>query len=183
MAQIREAIGIAERAFTVFRAMLRPDDTEKDLCDALEGYIRRAGGKCSQLSAASWRSATGPRCRTLRRPPAPWAAADMLLVDWGASGPFYKSDLTRILATRTIFVRNLKKVYAVVSRHASRPSRPCGPASRPGGRRRGPGGDRRRPGYGEYFGHGLGHGIGLQVHEGPSLRPEFDRWSCSRAWW
>jgi len=26
-------------------------------------------------------------------------------------------------------------------------------------------------GYGDYFGHGLGHGIGLQVHEAPAIRP------------
>src|SRR5207244_8867318 len=42
--EIREAIAIAERAFTVFRALLRPDDREKDLCDALGGYVRRGGG-------------------------------------------------------------------------------------------------------------------------------------------
>jgi DNA-binding transcriptional ArsR family regulator len=36
VAEIREAIRIAERAFTMFRAMLRPEDCEKDLVDALE---------------------------------------------------------------------------------------------------------------------------------------------------
>src|SRR5205823_13820217 len=40
--QIRHAIRVAERAFAMFRALLRADDSEKELCDALEGYVRRA---------------------------------------------------------------------------------------------------------------------------------------------
>src|SRR5262249_50325509 len=45
LAEIREAIAIAERAFTALRAVIRPDDTEKDLADALEGLVRRCGGQ------------------------------------------------------------------------------------------------------------------------------------------
>src|SRR4051794_18502204 len=41
MGEIREAIALAERAFTVFRALLRPEDTEIDLHHAMDGYIRR----------------------------------------------------------------------------------------------------------------------------------------------
>src|SRR5262249_17233538 len=41
--KIREAIDIAQRAFAVFRALLRPDDREKDLADFLDHYLRRAG--------------------------------------------------------------------------------------------------------------------------------------------
>src|SRR5439155_6344359 len=40
--QIRRAIRVAERAFAMFRAMLQAENTEKDLADALEMYIRRA---------------------------------------------------------------------------------------------------------------------------------------------
>ena len=46
IAQIRDAIKYAEKAFEIFRAtMLRADDTEKDLTDAIESYVRRVGGK------------------------------------------------------------------------------------------------------------------------------------------
>src|SRR5262245_18414210 len=44
LAEVREAIAIAERAFTALRAIIRPDDAEKDLADALEGLVRRCGG-------------------------------------------------------------------------------------------------------------------------------------------
>ncbi|MFQ3592727.1 MAG: aminopeptidase P family N-terminal domain-containing protein, partial [Gemmataceae bacterium] len=44
LAQIREAIRVAENAFAAFRATLRPDDTEKDLADLLEALVRRCGG-------------------------------------------------------------------------------------------------------------------------------------------
>ena len=42
-------IRIAEKAFTMFRAMLRPADCEKELQAAMEMYIRRAGGTASSF--------------------------------------------------------------------------------------------------------------------------------------
>ena len=44
VAAIREAIRVAEQGFAALTATLRPTDTEKDLGDLLDGYVRRAGG-------------------------------------------------------------------------------------------------------------------------------------------
>ena len=89
----------------------------------------------------------------------------------GSHGPFYKSDLTRTLATRTISSK-LEEVYTVVlnaQQQAIQAIRPGVPAHVVDAEARGVIG---QAGFGSHFGHGLGHGIGLQIHEGPSLRPE-----------
>jgi Xaa-Pro aminopeptidase len=172
VAQIREAIGFAERAFTVFRALLRPDDREKDLCDSLESYIRRAGGKGASFPSIV---AVGERAALPHAPPTQkaLAEAELLLVDWGASGAFYKSDLTRVLAARTISPK-LEEVYTVVLTAQERAIQKI----RPGIKAQEVDAEARTviasAGYGNHFGHGLGHGIGLQVHEAPSLRPNSD---------
>ena len=49
IAAIREAIDIAERAFAMLRAGLRPDESEKDAADALEGYLRRCGATAASF--------------------------------------------------------------------------------------------------------------------------------------
>ena len=98
IAQIRAAIKMAERAFEIFRAMLRPDDTEKDLTDALESYVRRVGGKETAFAPIV---AVGPRAALPHAPPSLHQVQEdpLLLIDWGAQGAFYKSDLTRVLWT------------------------------------------------------------------------------------
>ena len=168
IAQIREAIGIAERAFGMFCAMLRPEDCEKESCDNLEMYIRRAGGQCASFPSIV---AVGERAALPHAPPTQRCVSEagLLLVDWGASGAFYKSDLTRVLATRRISPK-LEKVYAVVLKaqeHALRAIRPGVKASDIDAEARSV---IARAGFGQFFGHGLGHGIGLQVHEAPMLR-------------
>jgi Xaa-Pro aminopeptidase len=172
LAEIREAITIAERAFQMFRAMIRPTDTEKELCDALEGYIRRAGGTCSSFPPII---GVGERAALPHAPPTSKQVqeAGLLLVDWGACGRLYKSDLTRVLATRKISPK-LEKVYAVVLKAQEQAIR----AIRPGVRGHTIDAEARSviedAGFGKFFGHGLGHGIGLQVHEGPSIRTNSD---------
>jgi Xaa-Pro aminopeptidase len=169
VAAIREAIDIAERAFTVFRALLRLQDSEKDLHDAMESYVRRAGGKCSSFPPII---AVGERAALPHAPPTlkEVGEGELLLVDWGASGRLYKSDLTRVLATRNISPK-LEEVYGVVLRAQAAAIR----AVRPGVKAKDVDAEARaviaQAGFGDFFGHGLGHGIGLEIHEAPAVRP------------
>jgi Xaa-Pro aminopeptidase len=104
---------------------------------------------------------------------------ELLLVDWGASGAFYKSDLTRVLWYRHNGAASesnpqeskLEQIFEVVleaQRRAIAAIRPGAVGSEVDAVARSYIAD---SGYGSYFTHGLGHGIGLQVHEGPALRP------------
>jgi Xaa-Pro aminopeptidase len=172
IAQIREAIRIAERAFAMFRAMLRPEDCEKDLADALEMYVRRAGGTESSFPAIV---AVGARAALPHAPPTARRVVEdpLLLVDWGACGAFYKSDLTRVLWRRQKGADSgkLEQVFEIVleaQRRAIAAVRPGALGSDVDAAARS---YIAEAGYGSYFTHGLGHGIGLQIHEGPALRP------------
>ncbi len=183
VAQIREAIDVAERAFAAFRALLRPEDREIDLYHAMEHYVRQAGGQGTAFPSiieVGERAALPHALPTGRSV----GSGGMLLVDWGACGPFYRSDLTRVLDTRKTATFSgtsggrsvaagpqLEEIHAVVARAQEAAIR----AVRPGVAGQAVDAAARSviaaAGYGNYFGHGLGHGIGLEVHEGPALRP------------
>jgi Xaa-Pro aminopeptidase len=186
IAQIRRSIKIAEKAFEMFRAMLRPDDTEKELTDALESYVRRAGGRETAFAPIV---AVGPRSALPHAPPGQHKVADdpLLLIDWGAQVAFYKSDLTRVLWTynsssfpSSAWERGrkpsdkLQLVYAVVAEAQRRAIA----GMTPGASSKGVDTIARsyiaEQGYGDFFNHGLGHGLGLQIHEAPFLRPNLD---------
>ncbi|MFO0949448.1 MAG: Xaa-Pro peptidase family protein [Planctomycetota bacterium] len=166
--QIREAIHVAERAFGILKASLRNESDEKTLADQLDGWIRQLGGKrCAfpSIVAVGSRAALPHAVPTSRQ----FQEAEFVLVDWGAKGEFYNSDLTRILATRKTS-RKLAKVYEVVlraQRHAIECIRPgvTGDAVDAAARS-----VIEAAGYGKYFTHSLGHGLGMEVHEAPSLR-------------
>jgi Xaa-Pro aminopeptidase len=103
-----------------------------------------------------------------------FSEADFVLIDWGAlaqSG--YHSDLTRILVTGKISPK-LEKVYRVVLKAQQAAIR----SLRPGVRSREVDAVARRvienAGFGKHFSHGLGHGIGLNIHEAPRLSPAFE---------
>jgi Xaa-Pro aminopeptidase len=178
--QIKSAIRMAEKAFAMFRASLRPDNTEKDLADALENYLRRAGAKCGSFPNIV---AGGARAALPHAPPTEQRIqeAAVLLVDWGASGPFfYKSDLTRVLLTHNNSpVPNAyggvdaktQAVYDVVLRA----QRAALEAVRPGVAAQTVDAAARAviadAGLGDYFTHSIGHGLGMQVHEAPLMKP------------
>jgi len=173
VAAIREAIGFAERAFAMLRAGLRGTESEKDVADALEGYLRRCGA-----SAASFPPivAVGRRSALPHARPSPdvrIGEADFVLVDWGASGRPYKSDLTRVLVTGKVTPK-FEKVYRTVLAAQERGIA----AIRPGVMARDVDAEARsvieEAGFGRFFDHGLGHGLGMDIHEAPRLRRNSD---------
>jgi Xaa-Pro aminopeptidase len=95
-------------------------------------------------------------------------AGTLCVVDWGAQLDGYASDCTRTYATGEIDPRDAE-VYALVLRAQEAALA----AVRPGPTGREVDAVARSiidaAGHAEHFGHGLGHGVGLDVHEGPRL--------------
>jgi Xaa-Pro aminopeptidase len=169
IAAIREAVRFAEDAFAMLRNGLRPGDTEKDVADALEGYLRRSGATSASfppIVAVGARSAL-PHARPTQT--ARIGDADFVLIDWGATGRPYKSDLTRVLVTGK-FTPKFEKIYRIVLEAQERGIA----AIRPGVMARDVDAEARsvieEAGFGPFFGHGLGHGLGMDIHEDPRLR-------------
>jgi Xaa-Pro aminopeptidase len=164
---IRRAVECAERAFGVIRASLRADRTEKEITDDIEHQVRLFGGDSTSfppIVAAGARAALPHARPTGRRV----GDEDFVLIDWGARHGLYMSDLTRVLVTGRISPK-LERVYEVVLKAQGRAIG----AIKPGVSLEDVDAAARtvivNAGYGKYFGHGLGHGIGLEIHEAPRL--------------
>ena len=157
----------AARAFEAVRALLTPEMTELEIAAELEYQARRFGGKCLSFPPIV---GVGPRSALPHGTPTNGrvCGGDFTLIDWGVNEGLYVSDLTRILVTGRISPK-LRKVYEVVLKaqlaaiKAIHPGVTCATV------------DRKardiitKAGYGKYFGHGLGHGTGLDVHESPRV--------------
>ena len=169
LAFIRKAIGIAERSFNVIRSQLTFDQTELQIAHNLEHQIRAFGGtRCAFDPIVG----VGPRGALPHGQPSGMKVGEspFLLIDWGAQYQGYASDLTRILVTGKISPK-LKKVYNLVLRaqlaaiERVRDGAKLVDVDRAARKTIADGG------YGKRFGHGLGHGFGLQIHENPFLTP------------
>jgi Xaa-Pro aminopeptidase len=171
IAAIRSAVRCAERAFTMLRAGLRVGDCEKDIADALDGYLRHCGATASSFPVIV---AVGARAALPHARPTTTSRIgddDFVLIDWGASGEPYKSDLTRVLVTGKVtptFETIYRTVLAAQERAIS--------AIRPGAKAQDIDAEARsvieEAGFGAFFDHGLGHGLGMDIHEAPRLRRE-----------
>lgn len=165
IAEIRRAVTFAERGFEYLKAIVTPHITEIQLAHELEHAMRRLGADGVSFPPIV---AVGDRAALPHYRPGdiPVSADPLLLVDWGAqTRRHYKSDLTRVLVHGK--KNKFEKVYGTVLEAqqraiaAIRPGVNCSAV------------DAcardyiREQGYGKRFDHGLGHGIGLHIHELP----------------
>ena len=170
IAELRAAVMQAERGFDLMRSLVLPDQTEREAAHELEHGMRRFGATRAAFEPiiAVGDHAALPHYRAGLRH---FREAGFALVDWGAvSSRGYHSDLTRLLVTSKLSTK-LHHIYGVVLK-----AQEAGIAAiRPGARCQDVDAAARKvidqAGYARYFGHGLGHGIGLDIHEGPRLSP------------
>lgn len=168
VARIREAVRIAEAALAATLPHVRPGMTELEVAGRLEFELRAAGSEgfpFETIIAAGPRSAL-PHARASR---ASIRRGDLLLVDFGAIHAGYCSDITRTFVVGAPPTARQLEIHTAV-REAN------GSASalvRAGMRGRDADALARdyidRLGFGDAFGHSLGHGIGLEIHEAPRL--------------
>ena len=170
IAEIRQAVRQAERGFAAMAAVLEADKTELQVAHELEHLMRRFGaeGPAFEPIVAVGLRAALPHARpgSTRIGEAPF-----VLIDWGArTTGGYRSDLTRVLVTRKTPPK-LEKIHGVVLNAQRQGIK----AIRPGASFQSVDRAARRvienAGYGKFFGHGLGHGIGLDIHEEPRFSP------------
>jgi Xaa-Pro aminopeptidase len=168
IALIRAACKLADAALTEVLEAGLVGRTEQQVAFDLETRMRRLGAEAPSFPSIVASGAHGalphaePRDVEIGR--------DVLVtIDWGAVHDGYYSDCTRTYATGEGVSELHREIYALVL-----DAQIAGlAAARPGRSGREVDADARavieQAGYGERFGHGLGHGVGLDIHEGPRL--------------
>ena len=165
--KIKQATRIAVQAFRFIRDYLKPGIKEIEIAGELERFIRyhgASGASFNIIVASGPNSAFAHHITSERK----LKENEPVLVDFGVDYRHYKSDLTRVFFLGKINVL-AGKVYQIVRQaqklaiKAIKPGKTCGEID---GIARG---YIESKGYGGFFGHGLGHGVGLEVHEEPRI--------------
>jgi len=168
IARIRAATELADEALRMTLEGGLVGRSEREVAIELELAMRRLGAYAPSFPSivAAGAHAALPHAEP-RDEPIP---RDVLVtIDWGALHEGYCSDCTRTYATGEAISAQARAVYELVLRAEER-----GLAAVMAG----PSGKEvdalareliEQAGHGEHFGHGLGHGVGMEVHEGPRL--------------
>ncbi len=166
---MRRAVVIAENALMATLPMVKIGVTEKDIAGELFMQLIRQGSDTSlpfTPIVSSGPNAANPHAQPSTRQ---LAGGDLLVIDWGAIFDGYISDLTRTFAVGEIDAE-AAKIHKIVQlanaagRAAGRPGVSCASVDKA---------TRKvieEAGYGQFFTHRTGHGIGMECHEEPYMR-------------
>jgi len=166
---IKASIGMITNIIQQVPRWLRPGTTEKQIAWRIEDEARRRGAEAMAFPPIVASGANGalPHAVPTDKKIAP---GEPIVIDAGVRLKGYCSDITRTLffgEPEAPFME-LYRIVREAQKRAIEAIRPDTPTDVP---------DRvardiiSNAGYGEYFGHALGHGVGLATHEGPRLSP------------
>lgn len=165
---IKKSLRITEAALQHVWDMLKPGVKEKDMAWEIERFIREQGAEGISFPPIV---ASGPHGALPHAVPSERRveSGEMIILDLGSRLDHYCSDMTRTWMGKGTS-RKLQEIYRIVREaqeaaigqiRAGQDTVQMDAVAR---------GVIERAGYGDHFGHGLGHGVGLAVHEKPGLR-------------
>jgi len=167
---IRQACRLAIRGFNYAKKILCPGMKERELANKIEYYLKSIGSEkmAFEIIVAGGRNTAYPHHLTSNYI---FQRNDIVLIDLGVKYRGYASDLTR-----TIFLGKIqpfaKRVYTIVRKAHEEAIKKV----RPGILTREVGHVARaiikQSGFGKYFVHNTGHGVGIDIHERPYLTPK-----------
>ena len=165
--RIKSSLALTEEALSAVWEGLRVGQTEKQVAWEIERRIREGGGQAVSFPPIV---AGGPNASLPHAVPTERriSSGDPVILDLGSKLNHYCSDMTRTWIAGSADGK-LREIYNIVRQaqlaaqaeiRAGRQSAEIDGVARA---------IIREAGYGDYFGHGLGHGVGLAVHEAPRL--------------
>ncbi len=167
LVSLQKAVDLGDAAFEYVAERLQPGWTEKQVAWEIEKYAREHGAEGLSfptiVAAGPWGAMphAQPRDHVIKE-------GDGVVIDMGVSLDGYMSDLTRTVAVGKADAE-FKKIYDIVlaaqltAEELVRTGMTGGDAHNLAAK------VIEEAGYGDKFGHGLGHGVGLQVHESPRV--------------
>ena len=169
LAHIRLAVRRAEESFRELRRFIRPGARERELALKLEYLMREKGARKAAFDTivASGSNGAMPHASVTNRR---IKQGDLVTFDFGAEANGYYCDITRTFCIGRPSPRQREihelvlQAQAAAIRHV-RPGVSCKSVDAEARE------IIRQAGHGKHFGHGTGHGIGLMVHEGPTVSP------------
>jgi Xaa-Pro aminopeptidase len=168
---IRKAAALGDEGFDYIVGKVKPGVTERELALDLEFHLRSIGAEAMSFDvivAAGERSAL-PHAHPSDKRIEP---GEFVLFDFGCVVDGYCSDMTRTVVLGPLDDRH-KEIYELVARSQSAGLEVAGPGIACGDVDAVARNVIARAGHEEAFMHGLGHGVGLEIHEAPSLKKGF----------
>lgn len=172
LAVMQEAADLADRTFLHLLDVLKPGLTEEEVALEIEIFVRKNGaaGTSFETIVASGERSALPHGKASSRV---LGTNEFVKLDFGAHYKRYCSDITRTVVLgkpsdkhREIYNIVLEaQVTALETIKPGMTGREADAVARD---------IIKRYGYGDHFGHGLGHGLGLEVHEAPRLSLQGD---------
>lgn len=169
IASLRKAVRIASESFRKTILRVRPGSTEANIAEALECQFRRGGGEkpsFDTIVASGFRAALPHGAASEKR----LANGETVVIDFGTRFRGYHSDETKTLILGKPAAKT-RRIYEIVRRAQAKAIQTVRPGVTGREIDAAARGIIQKAGYGKYFGHGTGHGVGLAIHEDPTISP------------